>query len=318
MQNDFKTNLKTFIIDRARSLGFDAVGVTTPASWNPQTSANLAHWLGQGYQAGMAWMVNHLSIRSDPARLMENTRSIVCVAMNYHQPRENRELKIAQYAQGSDYHKVVKKQLKKLLKDIQQFSAAHNGPEIRGRPLTDSAPIMEKPLAVQAGLGWIAKNGNVILPNKGSYYFLGELLLDIELAPDLPFETNHCGHCTRCIDACPTDAIVQDGVIDANRCLSYWTIEYKGGAFPAEIQKNLNGWIFGCDICQDVCPWNLKFATLATEPLFQSRPWNVSPDADEILALTPEEFHKRYAGSPINRVKREGIQRNVREATGDL
>jgi len=311
MSDDFKTKLKNFIQQRALELGFAKVGITSAQPFDESIPARLNSWLSAGYQAEMQWMVTHLNLRLNPASLMENTQSIVCVAMNYHNEIETGDLKIAQYARGSDYHKVVKKKLKQLLKDIQAYA-----PGIKGRPLTDSAPILEKPLAVQAGLGWLSKNGNVILPEHGSFLFLGEILLDVDLEPDAPFETDHCGQCTRCIDACPTDAIVQDGVVDANRCISYWTIEYKGERFPDNIRENLNGWIFGCDICQDVCPWNHKFATPTTEPDFQPRPWNITPNATEILNLTLDDFNTRYMSSPVKRAKLPGLQRNVREATG--
>jgi epoxyqueuosine reductase len=280
----------------------------------------LQAWLTKGYQAEMAWMVTHLEKRLDPASLMEGTRSIVCVAMNYFTPDgldaaamlDSTVLKIAKYARGTDYHYVLKDRLKELLAYIQTLV-----PTVQGRALTDSAPIMEKPLAVQAGIGWMGKNGNVILPGQGSWFFLGELLLDIELDYDLTEPVaNHCGSCRRCIEACPTDAIVADGVVDANRCISYWTIEYKGDEIPAPIADKLSGWIFGCDICQAVCPWNIKFSMPTQEPLFQPRPLTDRPDAQTLLALDEEAFREHFRNNPIKRPKLKGLKRNVRAALG--
>lgn len=313
-----KTALTRWIRDKALALGFDQVGVISATAFSETEAAFLPHWLAQGYQADMQWMVTHLEKRLNPASLMERTRSIVCVAMNYYTPdayddTDPEALKIAKYARGTDYHTVLKDRLKQLLAEIQQVS-----PDVQGRALTDSAPIVEKPLAAKAGLGWVGKNGNLILPGRGSWYFLGELLLDVELDYDVEAIAHQCGRCRRCIDACPTGAIVEDGVVDANRCLSYWTIEYKGEAFPQAITENLNGWIFGCDICQDVCPWNIRFATPTREEAFQPRPLNVRPDAQTLLALDEESFREAYRKSPVKRAKLAGLQRNVRHARNTL
>ena len=306
--------LTTAIKAKALELGFDAVGIIPASALSESEKQPLRDWLAAGHQAEMQWMVNHLEKRLDPASLMENTQSIVCVAMNYYVPDEfNTDdpsvLKIAKYARGTDYHNVLKDRLKELLAFVQNID-----PTIKGRALTDSAPIWERALASKAGIGWVGKNGNVLLKNKGSFYFLGELLLDVALESDEAFNANHCGSCTRCIDACPTDAIVNDGVVDSRKCISYWTIEYKGEQFPKEISENLNGWIFGCDICQDVCPWNIKFAQPTPEAQFQPRPWNLTPQAEAILALDTETFREQHRKSPIKRTKLAGLQRNVREA----
>lgn len=305
-------NLTQFIQEKAQTLGFSAVGII-PALPVPSGQVNhLRLWLDQSYHAEMDWMLNHFEKRINPAGLMENTRSIVCVAMNYYAPdgydsQDPEALKISKYARGTDYHYVLKNALKALLKAIQEVR-----PDVNGRALTDSAPIMEKPLAAQAGLGWIGKNGTFIMPGKGSWYFLGELLLDVEL--DYPEQTeisNHCGSCTRCIEACPTDAIVEASVIDANRCIAYWTIEYKGEVFPREIADNLNGWIFGCDICQDVCPWNIKFARPTSVPEFLPRPLTQQPDAETLLSLDQEAFSEVFRKSPVKRTKIRGLHRNI-------
>ena len=308
--------LAAFIHEKAQALGFQKVGIIPAGPFAQGEGERLSQWLEAGYQAEMQWMVTHLDKRLDPASLMEGTRSIVCVAMNYYTPDEPAlsapvALKIAKYARGTDYHDVLKRRLKELLAAIQEMA-----PQVRGRALTDSAPILEKPLAVQAGLGWMGKHGNLITRDIGSWVFLGELLLDVALPVDPVRVPDACGSCTRCIDACPTDAIVSDTVVDANRCISYWTIEYKGERFPEAIRENLNGWIFGCDICQDVCPWNLKFATPTLEPEFQTRPLNRQPEAAVLLALDEEQFREAYRKSPVKRAKLAGLHRNIAEATG--
>lgn len=308
MQLLTQPQLTDWIKQKALELGFAKVGIIPAAAFQNGEDQHLQQWLALGYQAEMQWMVTHLEKRLNPASLMEGTRSIVCVAMNYYTPQTEPTsgYKIARYAQGTDYHDVLKQRLKTLLAEIQTVA-----PQAQGRALTDSAPIMEKPLAVKAGLGWMGKNGNVIIPGLGSWVFLGELLLDIELDYDLETEPNHCGCCRRCIDACPTDAIVQDSVVDANKCISYWTIESKQEAFPTNITDNLNGWIFGCDICQEVCPWNIKFARPTSEAEFQPRPLNQDPNPKVLMALTEEEFKIHYRKSPVKRTKLAGLHRNI-------
>lgn len=302
--------LTELIKQKALALGFVRVGIVPAEPVSTDTAAKLQQWLAWGYQGDMQWMVNHMEKRLNPGSLMEGARSIVCVAMNYYTPEPPGDsIKIARYARGTDYHDVVKKRLKQLLLEIQKVA-----PNVQGRVLTDSAPILEKPLAVQAGIGWMGKNGNVIIPGLGSWVFLGELLLDIVLDYDVQPEPNHCGACRRCMDACPTGAIVQDSVIDANRCISYWTIESKAESFPPAIAENLNGWAFGCDICQEVCPWNIKFARATEEPEFQPRPLNQNPEPQKLLSLTEEEFREAYRKSPVKRAKLSGFQRNIRHA----
>ncbi len=307
--------LTRLIKAQAQHLGFQKVGIIPAGPLGTDEGDHLQAWLQAGYQAEMQWMVTHLDKRLDPASLMEGTRSIVCVGMNYYNPdaydrNDPRALKIAKYARGTDYHHVVKERLKSLLAYVQT-----QVPQARGRALTDSAPILEKPLAVRAGIGWMGRHGNVITRDLGSWLFLGELLLDIELAYEETPVADACGRCRRCIEACPTGAIVADGVVDANRCISYWTIEYKGESFPKAVRDNLNGWIFGCDICQDVCPWNIKFARPTAEPAFEPRPLNRLPEAQALLALDEDAFRENYRKSPLKRAKRHGLQRNIAQAT---
>ena len=312
-----KRDLTALIRQKALSLGFESIGIIpAPNALKNGEADYLQAWLNQGYQAEMEWMVTHYDKRINPASLIENAQSLICVALNYFTPDEYDDqdpnaLKIAKYARGTDYHYVVKDKLKELLAYIQSLA-----PDVQGRAFTDSAPLMEKPLAIHAGLGWMGKNGNVILPNKGSFFFLGELLLDVALEYDNPPSINHCGTCRRCIDACPTEAIVDNSVVNANRCISYWTIEYKGDSFPQNIQDNLSGWIFGCDICQDVCPWNIKFARPTKVEAFQPRPLNRKPEAETLLGLNEEEFKVHFRKSPVKRTKRRGLRRNIAMVTG--
>lgn len=306
--------LTAMIKARAHALGFDKVGIIPATALDKASDAGLRAWLESGYQAEMQWMVTHLEKRLDPASLMEGTRSIICVGMNYYNPdayapHDPQALKIAKYARGTDYHSVVKDRLKALLAEIRNWA-----PGVQGRALTDSAPIMEKPLAVQAGLGWMGRHGNLITPDLGSWLFLGELLLDIDLVYEETPVPNLCGSCRRCMDACPTEAIVADTVVDANRCISYWTIEYKGETFPEAVRENLQGWIFGCDICQNVCPWNIKFARPTREAAFEPRPLNRAPQADILLSLDEEAFREAFRKSPLKRAKRTGLHRNIRQA----
>ena len=303
--------LSVWVQEQALWLGFSRVGIVPVPNLSGEAE-RLQQWLSLGYQADMAWMSNHLTLRKSPEGLLENASSIVCVALNYFTPDSSIEneppeaLKIARYARGRDYHKVLRKKLAKLLEAIQVHY-----PGIQGRVCVDSAPVMEKPLGVQAGLGWTGKNGNLIAPQLGSWFVLGELILDVSLPSSIEPVSNHCGNCTRCIDACPTEAIVADGVIDANKCISYWTIESKNESLPKEIAENLQGWVFGCDICQEVCPWNQTFAQPTQELDFAPRPATASPNADTILAMDDDSFLRAYAGTPVMRTGRAGLQRNV-------
>ncbi|MBK8191205.1 MAG: tRNA epoxyqueuosine(34) reductase QueG [Vampirovibrionales bacterium] len=305
---------------KALELGFQAVGVVSPQALTAE-GALLRQWLDRGYHADMAWMARYLDKRMDPRALMPQAQSIIVALMSYA-PRPDDApgpgaLKIARYARGDDYHRVIKRRLKELLKAIQQWE-----PKAEGRAFTDSAPVLEKALAVRAGLGWLGKNGLVIHPDLGSYCFIGELFLNLDLSGDEAAPTpNHCGRCTRCLDACPTQAIVAPEVVDANRCIAYWTIEHQGEVIAPGIAARLEGWAFGCDICQEVCPWNARAEKIAAsgsacapdiEPAFLPRPWNVAPQADELLALTPEVFAERYRHSPIKRTGLAALQRNVR------
>jgi epoxyqueuosine reductase len=298
------------VVNKAHQLGFQKVSALSL----PQLEIDgtgLKQWLANGFHGEMEWMVDNLEKRLSPTSLMPGTRTILCAAMNYYpgDVTTGVEAKIARYAQGDDYHDVLKQRLKQLLVWLKSFD-----PAIEGRPLVDSAPIMEKTLAMKAGLGWQGKHSNLITRDMGSWVFLGELLLNVTF-PDAPVPQpvpDLCGSCRRCITACPTDAIVDPYVVDSTRCISYWTIEYKGEEIPSDIREQMEGWIFGCDICQEVCPWNIKFQQETTEAAFVPRPCNRHPRLSEIETMTDAQFRVRYRKSPVKRTKIRGIKRNAK------
>jgi epoxyqueuosine reductase len=304
--------LETFtqkIKEKAGSIGFHKVGIAR-AEALPQEFERLREWLSKDFHAEMQWMEREPEKRTDPRLLMENAKSVVAVALNYFTAHEHENQiaygKISRYAWGDDYHDVLKEKLRELLEWIKT-----ENPEINGKVCVDTAPIMDKVWAQRAGLGWIGKHSNLITREIGSWVFLGEILLDVELDYDEPETIDYCGNCTACLDACPTNAIVEPRVIEAKRCLSYVTIESRDASIPAEIAENLNGWLYGCDICQDVCPWN-RFEKPTEEKRFEPRPNNVSADLNEILELTPENYALRFRRSAMKRAKLGGLQRNAR------
>jgi epoxyqueuosine reductase len=303
--------------------GFTLAGAI-PAPLLNQPAEAMQHYLAQGYHADMAWLANHLPFKRTPALLMEGTQTVVCVGLVYG-PQPSSPLphvpKIARYARGKDYHKVVRGLLKQVLATLQATY-----PTLRGRACCDSTPLHDKALAVAAGLGWQGKHGLVIHPKVGSWLVLGQLLLNLPLANPTPppIVANHCGRCTRCIDACPTDAIVANGVVDANRCLAYWTIENTTAEeLPPAIAENLQGWLFGCDICQEVCPWNERFAEayVAGHPphaAFTARPELTGLTAEDWLAMDEATFAQRVTASPLRRTGLPTLQRNARALLGNL
>lgn len=290
---------------QALALGFDKVGVIPAEPLQPEGD-RLAQWLTKGSHGDMAWMADKAAMRSDPKALMPEARSVLCVAMNYYHPAPVTSPKISRYARGEDYHRVLKRKLKALGRWISE--------EIPGtltRAVTDSAPLMEKPLAVRAGIGWQGKHTNVITRDMGSWIFLGELLLSLDLIYEETRVFDACGTCTRCIDACPTQAITEPYVLDATRCISYWTIESKAETIPADISQHMNGWAFGCDICQEVCPWNVKFAQETTEEALLPKPWNLHPTPDTFEAMDEETFLERYRHTPLKRTGLQRLRRNM-------
>ena len=293
---------------QARALGFDKVGIASAA--DPPDLTSLRAWLAAGMAADMAWMADPR--RMDPERVLPGVQSLVCVALNYYTPtchsRDPAKGKISRYAWGRDYHRVLGRRLKQLHLWMQaQF------PDYRGRFYVDTGPVAEKPWAMQAGLGWIGKNGLLLTREYGSWVFLGVILTTLPLIPDRP-HTAHCGTCSRCLEACPTQAIVSPGVVDSRRCIAYHTLESHAEQIPAEIAQNLHNWVAGCDICQEVCPWNQRFARPSRIPDFQPYPWNVAPDLQELARIGDEEFDRRFPASALRRLKAHRLRRNAQAA----
>lgn len=280
-----------------------------------EEAPRLKEWLARGYHGEMSWMARDVEKRLDPLELFPQARSIVVVALNYYTPDQHREDsrtgKVSRYAWGDDYHDVLKTKLESLLSWIRE-----QAPEAAGKICVDIQPTMDKAWAVRAGLGWLGKHTNVITPEYGSWIFIGELLLNLDLEPDAIPAEDHCGTCTMCIDACPTHAITEPYVVDSNRCISYATIELRTPELPTSMQQDLSGWLYGCDICQDVCPWN-RFEEGTDEARFAPREGNVNAELDELLALTPEAYAVRFRGSAMKRTKLTGLQRNARALLSD-
>ena len=295
-------SLETRIKQRARELGFDPVGITTlgPA----RTWDKFKAWLDAGYAGEMAYLPRGAEKRRDTRLPFEGARSAVVVALNYggKQPPGT----IARYARGNDYHDVMTARLDSLHSWIESAL----GRDVRAKPYVDTGPILERDLAQRAGLGWIGKNTMLLSPRHGSFFFLGALLLELDLAPDAPFEADRCGSCTRCLDACPTDALVAPRLLDATRCVSYLTIEHRSDIAPA-LQPLMGDLIYGCDVCQDVCPWNHRFASELPDAELAARENSISPDPAELASLTDEQFRARFKGSPIKRARRIGLARNA-------
>jgi epoxyqueuosine reductase len=290
----------------ARSLGFDLVGVAPAVV--PTGYGRYLEWLERGREAGMGYLRRHAEAKAHPRHVLEGVRSVVVGGMIYgqadHTPPGPSEAKIARYARGSDYHEILWRKLETLLEWLQG-----ERPGVVGRAACDTAPLLERDFARMAGLGWIGKNTCLIDRKAGSFTVLGSLLVDIELAYDAPMESNHCGTCTRCLDACPTDAFDGPYQLDARRCISYWTIEHKG-PIPDPEAETLGDWAFGCDICQDVCPWNRK-APGGREPGLDARPGMVNPDLIGWLVADPSTFAKSLKGTALARSKRSGLVRNA-------
>jgi epoxyqueuosine reductase len=288
-------------------LGFSHVGITK-AEPLADEGKRLLEWLSFGYGATMQWMRKNVEKRIDPSEVLPNAKSIVCVAMNYYSSTQHSQDpavgKISRYAWGDDYHDIMRKRLQKLLEFIKSKSQ-----KVTGKIYVDTGPLMDKAWAVRSGIGWMGKHTNVITRELGSWVFLGEILLDAELEYDIPI-TDYCGTCTACIDACPTHAIVQPYLLDSNRCISYLTIEHRD-RLPDNLVSKFQNWIYGCDICQDVCPWN-RFQKETEETSFQPRQGNVEPQLTEITEMTSEEFSNRFERSSIKRTKREGLTRNAK------
>ena len=294
--------------EKAIAFGFHKCGIAAvDTDGDDEAVRNLKAWLTLGYQADMAWMGNPR--RLDIHACMPEVRSLICVALNYYTPHQRPQgkeyAKISRYGWGRDYHKVMHKKLKAFANWLGEQDES-----IQVRYYADTGPVPDKVWAQRAGIGWIAKNGNVITREYGSWVFLGEILTNLALTPDTP-HTQHCGNCTRCLDACPTGAIAKPFVVDANRCIAYHTIENRAEELPESIKPHLEGWVAGCDICQDVCPWNQRFASTTDVAEFQPYPWNIEPKLTELANLSDEEWNQRFPASALRRIKPEMLRRNA-------
>lgn len=299
-----KNTYSQFIKSEAKRLGFLSCGISK-AGFLEQEAPRLENWLNKNHNGQMAYMENHFDKRLDPTLLVDDAKSVVSLLLNYY-PSETQEkdsFKISKYAYGQDYHFVIKEKLKELLHSIQEQIG-----EVTGRVFVDSAPVLDKAWAAKSGLGWIGKNSNLITQKVGSFYFIAELILDLDLEYDYA-TTDHCGSCTACIDACPTEAIVAPYVVDGSKCISYFTIELKEN-IPQEMKGKFDDWAFGCDTCQDVCPWN-RFSKAHSEPLFNPNPDVMAMSRKEWIEITEETFRVVFKNSPIKRTKFDGLKRNV-------
>ncbi len=291
---------------QAYGLGFDLAGITTLGPVD--TAANLDDWLSHGYAGDMGYLARGAEKRRDTRLPFEGAMSAIVVGLNYGGTSDTGP--IARYARGDDYHEVMWKKLDAL----RDWIETDIGRPVRGKSYVDTGPILERDLARRAGLGWFGKNTNLINPKLGSFFFIGSLLIDVALEADLPFEADRCGTCTRCLDACPTDAFVAPRVLDATRCISYLTIEAKGD-IPADLRPKVGELLYGCDICQDVCPWNVSFSQELTEPALAPREAITGKDArtlaGEILEMSDEQFREAFRKSPMKRAKLAGLKRNA-------
>lgn len=288
----------------SKRLGFLSCGISK-AEFLKEEAPRLENWLKKEMHGQMSYMENHFDKRLNPTLLVDDAKSVISLLLNYYPSEIQTEdsYKISKYAYGQDYHFVIKDKLKDLLKFIQTEIG-----EVNGRVFVDSAPVLDKAWAAKSGLGWIGKNSNLITKQTGSFYFIAELIIDLELEYDHA-TTDHCGSCTACLDACPTQAIVAPYVVDGSKCISYFTIELKD-QIPIEMKGKFDDWMFGCDVCQDVCPWN-KFSKLHNEPLFNPNPEILNFTKRDWEEMTEDVFKKVFKNSPVKRTKLEGLQRNI-------
>lgn len=300
-------SVKTALIKaEAARLGFQYSGVSK-AEYLEEEAPRLEAWLKKGYHGEMSYMENHFDKRLDPTRLVDGARSVISLSLNYYTDQKQLDPtapKISKYAYGTDYHSVIKEKLRSLLEFIREAIG-----DVNGRAFVDSAPVLDKAWAKKSGLGWVGKNTNLINKKAGSFFFLAELIIDLELDYDIEPTRDHCGTCTRCIDACPTEAIVAPYVVDGSRCISYLTIELKN-ELPTEFKGKMDNWMFGCDVCQDVCPWN-KFSVLHTEQAFQPNDQLLGISSRDWQEITVDTFQKVFKNSPVKRTKFEGLARNI-------
>ncbi len=294
------------IKDKSKELGFFFCGISK-ADFLSEEAPRLENWLAEKRNGKMDYMSNHFDMRLDPRLLVDNAKSVVSLLLNYYPSTIQTETdspKLSKYAYGEDYHYVIKDKLKDLFRFIKDEIG-----EVGGRVFVDSAPVMDKVWAKKSGLGWIGKNSNLIHPKHGSFFFIAELILDLELVPDGPMK-DYCGSCTRCIDACPTDAIIEPYVVDGSKCISYLTIKLKDQILPSEFKGKMDNWMFGCDICQDVCPWN-RFSKPHTEPKFNPHDQLLKMSKADWEDISEELFRELFKNSAVKRTKFDGLKRNI-------
>ena len=292
------------IKQESKRLGFDFCGISK-ATFLEEEAPRLEKWLKENRHGKMDYMANHFDKRLDPRLLVDGAKSVVSLLYNYYPSQQQTEgaPKLSKYAYGNDYHEVIKNKLKELVNSLQEQIG-----EINGRVFTDSAPVMDKAWARKSGLGWIGKNSNLINKQQGSFFFIAELIIDLELEYDGPID-DYCGTCTKCIDACPTEAIISPYVVDGSKCISYLTIELKEN-IPTEFKGKMDNWAFGCDVCQDVCPWN-RFSKPHQEPLFNNTNGLLSYSTKDWEDITEETFGKLFKNSAVKRTKYSGLKRNI-------
>jgi len=299
-----KEKYTKLIKDEAKRLGFLSCGISK-AGFLEDEAPRLESWLNKNRHGQMSYMENHFDKRLNPTLLVDDTKSVISLLLNYYPSdfQNSDTYKISKYAYGQDYHFVIKEKLKELLFSIQDYVGA-----VSGRAFVDSAPVLDKAWAAKSGLGWIGKNSNLITQKVGSFYFIAELIVDLDLEYDTP-TTDHCGTCTACLDACPTQAIIAPYHVDGSKCISYYTIELKEN-IPLEMKGKMDNWAFGCDVCQDVCPWN-RFSKSHNEPLFNPNPNLLSFSKKDWEEITEEVFLKVFKNSPLKRTKFDGLKRNI-------
>jgi epoxyqueuosine reductase len=300
-------SLTTIIKTWAAELGFDQCRIAR-AERLDEDAVRLANWLNSGLHGTMKYMENHFELRVDPCKLVPGAKSVITMLLNYYPEQQQVAVapRISKYAYGRDYHEVIREKLNHLL-----FRLRERTGDIQGRGFVDSAPVLERAWAKKSGLGWIGKNGNLITKGAGSYFFICTLIVDIEFEYDDPFPADFCGTCTKCIDACPTEAITENMVVDGSKCISYFTIELKDQLIPGQMKGKFDDWLFGCDTCQDVCPWN-RFAKPHNNPELQPLPGILNFTTSDWEGLTEDSFRIIFKNSPLKRTKLKGIQRNLR------
>jgi epoxyqueuosine reductase len=291
----------------AIQLGFSYCGIAK-AQALPEDARRLEAWLNKGYNGTMQYMANNFDLRVDPTKLMPGAKSVITLLLNYcpAQQQNSNAPKISKYAYGQDYHEVIRSKLKILLKSLQEIIG-----QINGRGFVDSAPVLERTWAQKSGLGWVGKNGNLINKQSGSFFFIATLIVDVEFEYDNPIAKDYCGTCTKCIDHCPTEAILPNKEIDGSKCISYFTIELKDALIPEKMQGKFDNWMFGCDVCQDVCPWN-RFSKPNNEIKFTPLPQVLNFSKNDWEEITEDSFKEVFKNSPLKRTKFAGIKRNLK------